>query len=37
LWAFFRNTVQTQTLTYTRIHSPLWTYTFTPYPYEHLR
>ena len=38
LWLFFlRNTVQTQTLTYTCTHSPLWTHTRTPYPYEHLR
>jgi hypothetical protein len=34
---FLRNTVQTQALIYTRIHSPLWTHTRTPYPYEHLR
>ena len=33
----FFNTVQMQALTYTRIHSPLWTHTRTPYPYEHLR
>jgi hypothetical protein len=38
-WIFFfsRNTVQTHTLTYTCIYSPLWTHTRTPYPYEHLR
>lgn len=29
---FFINTVQTQTLIYTRIHSPLWTHTRTTYP-----
>lgn len=33
---FLRNVVQTQTLT-TRIHSPLWKHTCTPYPYEHIR
>jgi len=33
----FFNTVQTQALIHTRIHSPLWTHTRTPYPYEHLR
>jgi hypothetical protein len=36
-FCFFRNTVQTQALTYTRIHSPLWTHACIPYPYEHLR
>jgi hypothetical protein len=34
---FFRNTAQTQTFTYMRIHSPLLTHTRAPYPYEHLR
>jgi hypothetical protein len=34
---FFRNTVQTQALTYMRIHSPLWTHARTSFPYEHLR
>jgi hypothetical protein len=33
---FFRNALQTEALTYTRIHSPLWTHACTPYPYEHL-
>jgi hypothetical protein len=33
---FLKNTVQTQSLTYTRIHSPLWPHTRTPSPYEHL-
>jgi hypothetical protein len=45
LFFFLRNTVQRirshtrayMTLTYTRIHSPPWTYTRTSYPYEHLR
>jgi hypothetical protein len=34
---FLRNTVQTQTCTYTRIHSSLWMHTRTLYPYEHIR
>ena len=34
---FFRNTVQMQMLTNTYIHSSLWMYARTPYPYEHLR
>ena len=34
---FFLNKVETQALIHTRIHSPLWTYTRTSYPYEHLR
>jgi hypothetical protein len=35
-WCFFflRNSVQTQALTYTRIHSTLWTHARTPYPYS---
>jgi hypothetical protein len=37
IFFFLRNTVQTQALIYTRIHSPLWTHTRTPYLYEHLR
>ena len=34
---FFRNTVQMQMLTNTYIHSSLWMYARSPYPYEHLR
>ena len=34
---FFLKHSTTQTLTYTCTHSPLWTHTRTPYPYEHLR
>ena len=34
---FFFNTIHAQVLLYTRIHSPLWRHTRTPYPYEHLR
>ena len=37
LFFYFWAPVQTQAFIYTRIHSPLWTHTRTPYPYEHLR